>query len=62
MTRTDPRTLLAGAAVKRGEANDEPPSCLACGARIGSGEPTIEIRGAPVHLHCAMHRRKVGRR
>jgi len=62
MTRTAPRTFLAGAAVKRGEAHHEQPSCLACGARIGSAEPTIEIRGALVHLHCAMHRRKVGRR
>ena len=62
MTRTEPRTFLAGAAVKRGEPHDEQPSCLACGARIGSGQPTIEIRGALVHLHCAMRRRKVGRR
>jgi hypothetical protein len=62
MTRTEPRTFLAGAAVKRAEAHDEQPSCLACGARIGSGQPTIEIRGALVHLHCAMRRRKVGRR
>lgn len=60
MTTTEPRTFLAGAAVMRGEAHDEQPSCLACGARIGSGQPTIEIRGALVHLHCAMRRRKVG--
>jgi hypothetical protein len=62
MTRTAPRTFLAGAAVKRGEAHHEQPSCLACGARICSAEPTIEIRGALVHLHCAIHRRKMGRR
>ena len=62
MTLTRPRTFLAGAAVKRGGAHDEQSSCLACGARIGSGQPTIEIRGALVHLHCAMRRRKVGRR
>jgi hypothetical protein len=62
MTRTEPRTLLAGAAVKRGGAHDEQPSCLACRARIGSGEPTIEIRGALVHLHCAVQRRLAARR
>jgi len=62
MTRTEPRTFLASPAVMRGGALDEQPSCLACGARIRSGEPTIEIRGAPVHLHCAVHRRRVGRR
>lgn len=62
MTRTEARMFLAGAAVKRGETHDEQPSCLACGARIGSGQPTIEIRGALVHLRCAMRRRKVGRR
>jgi hypothetical protein len=62
MTRTEPRTFLAGEALKRGRAHGERPSCLACGARIGSGEPTIEIRGALVHLHCAVRRRRVGRR
>jgi hypothetical protein len=61
MTRTEPRTFLAGPAVKRGCAHDEQPSCLACGARIGIGEPTIEIRGAPMHLHCAVHWRRVRR-
>jgi hypothetical protein len=62
MTRTEPRTLLADSAVKRGRAYDEQPSCLACGARISTGEPTIEIRGALVHLRCAVHRRRAGRR
>ena len=46
MPRTEPRTFLASPAVMRGGAHDEQPSCLACGARICSGEPTIEIRGA----------------
>jgi hypothetical protein len=62
MTRTEPRTFLAGAAVKRAAAHDERPSCLVCGARIGGGAPTIDIRGARVHLHCAVQRRRVGRR
>jgi hypothetical protein len=62
MTRSKPRTFLATASVRRGEAPDERPSCLACGARIGSGEPTIKIRGALVHMRCAVCRRRVARR
>ena len=58
----EPRTFLAGAAAKRGVAHDERPSCLGCGARIGSGEPTIKIHGALVHMRCAVHRRRVVRR
>jgi hypothetical protein len=30
--------------------------------RIDSGEPTIKIRGALVHMHCAVQRRRVARR
>ena len=59
MTRSEPSAFLASAAVKRGGDHDEPPSCLACGARIDSGEPTIKIRGALVHMHCAVQRRRV---
>jgi hypothetical protein len=62
MTRSEPSTFLASAAVKRGGPHDERPSCLACGARIGGGEPTIRIRGALVHMHCAVQRRRVARR
>lgn len=62
MTRNEPSTFLASAVVKRDRAHDERPSCLACGARIGSGEPTIKIRGALVHMRCAVHRRRVARR
>jgi hypothetical protein len=40
---------------KRG-AHDEPPSCLACGARNDSCEPTIKIRSALVHMHCVVPR------
>jgi hypothetical protein len=61
MTRYEHSTFLARSAMKSG-APDERPSCLACGARIGSGEPTITIRGALVHLHCAVYRRRVARR
>jgi hypothetical protein len=46
----------------RDRAHDERPSCLACGARIGSGEPTINIRGALVHMRCAVYRRRMARR
>jgi hypothetical protein len=62
MTRNDPSTFLASAVVKRGGAHDERPSCLACGARIGIGEPTIKIRGALVHMRCAAYRRRLARR
>jgi hypothetical protein len=62
MTRIEPRTFLAGAAVKRGRPQDERPSCLACGAAIGNGEPTIKIHGALVHMRCAVYRRRVARR
>ena len=37
-------------------------SCLVCGARIGRGDPTIEIRGALVHMRCAVYRRPLVRR
>jgi hypothetical protein len=62
MTRSEPSTFLASAVVKRGGAHDERPSCLACGARIGNGEPTIKIHGALVHMRCAVYRRRVARR
>jgi hypothetical protein len=39
-----------------------PPSCLVCGARIASGDPTIQIRGALVHTRCAVYRRRGVRR
>jgi hypothetical protein len=62
MTRIEPRTFLAPAAVKRGGSHDERPSCLACGAQIVDGEPTIEIHGALVHMRCAVYRRREARR
>jgi hypothetical protein len=62
MTRSEPSELLASAGVKRGGAYDDPPSCLACGARIGGSESTIKIRGGLVHMHCAVQRRRVARR
>jgi hypothetical protein len=61
MTEAEPSTFLARQAVKRGEAHDERPSCLACGAQIGSGRPTIKIRDALVHMRWAMYRRRAGR-
>ena len=44
------------------EALQERPSCLACGAHIREGEPTIQIRGALVHMRCAVYRRRMARR
>lgn len=62
MTCSEPSTLLATPVMKPGGAHDERSSCLVCGARIGSGEPTIKIRGALVHVRCAAYRRRVARR
>jgi hypothetical protein len=33
-----------------------------CGDRIVGDEPTIQIRGALVHLRCAAYRRRMVRR
>jgi hypothetical protein len=41
---------------------EERPSCLACGAHIHEGEPTIQIRGALFHMRCAVYRRRMARR
>jgi hypothetical protein len=62
MTRSEPSTVLVSTVMRRGEAHVERPSCLACGARIGRGEPTIKIRGALVHMRCAANRRRLARR
>jgi hypothetical protein len=62
MTRSEPGAFLATEAGTRGVARDVRPSCLVCGARIASGEPTIKIHGAPVHMLCAVRRRRVARR
>jgi hypothetical protein len=62
MTASEPSTLLASAAVERGGAHDERSLCLACGTRIVSGQSTIKIRGALVHVRCAAYRRRLARR
>lgn len=41
---------------------EEGRSCLVCGARITTGDPTIQIRSALVHLRCAVYRRRLVRR
>ena len=46
----------------RNDAQEERPSCLACGVRIDRGEPTIQIRDALVHMRCAVYRRRMARR
>jgi hypothetical protein len=67
MTRSEANTFLEDASrdkrfPTRGGVRDERRSCLVCGARIGSGDPTIQIRGALVHLLCAAYRRRLVRR
>jgi hypothetical protein len=62
MTRSGASTIVASAAVKRDGAHEQQPACLACGARIGSAEPTIKIRGALVHMRCAVYRRRLVKR
>ena len=46
----------------RAAAQDERPTCLACRTRISRQEPTIQIRGALVHVRCAARRRRLTRR
>ena len=46
----------------RSEVREESRSCLLCGANIGSGDATIKIRGAVVHMRCAAYRRHLVRR
>jgi hypothetical protein len=60
--RNEPRRSLAGEAVRRAGAHADRPLCLACGAPVGSSEPTINIRGALVHMRCAAYRRRLVRR
>ena len=60
--RRRPSRSLANGAVRLAGAHDERPVCLACGAPIGSREPTIKVSGALVHMRCAAHRRRVVRR
>lgn len=67
MTSSDANTFLEDASrnerfVARSGVREERRSCLVCGARIGSGDPTIQIRGALVHMRCAAYRRRLVRR
>jgi len=59
--RSEPRRSLSEA-VRRAGAHDDRPLCLACGAPVGSSEPTIKIRGSLVHIRCAAYRRRLVRR
>jgi hypothetical protein len=60
--RSELTRFLASEAVRRAGAHHERPVCLACGAPVGSGEPTIKIRGALIHMRGAAYRRRVVRR
>ncbi|HEY2657516.1 MAG TPA: hypothetical protein VGI55_17165 [Solirubrobacteraceae bacterium] len=67
MTRSEAKTFLEDASRNEGffarsGVPEERRSCLVCGARIGSGAPTIQISGALVHLRCAVYRRRLVRR
>ena len=55
--RSQTERFLTPSGVRDGRA-----SCLVCGARIGSGDPSIQILGALVHVHCAVRRRRLVRR
>jgi hypothetical protein len=65
--RSEAKTFLEDATpnerfLTRSGVREEPRSCLVCGARIGSGDPTIHIHGALVHIACAAYRRRLVRR
>jgi hypothetical protein len=67
MTRGEANTFFDDASrndrfLTRSRLGEEHQSCLVCGARIGTGDQTIEIRGAPVHMRCAVYRRRLVRR
>jgi hypothetical protein len=65
--RSEAKTLLEDSSgnarfLTRGRVREERRSCLVCGARIGTGDPTIQIRGALVHVACAVYRGRLVRR
>jgi hypothetical protein len=64
MTRSEADTFLEDASrnerfVARSGVRVERLTCLVCGVHIGSGNPTIQIRGALVHMRCAVYRRRL---
>ena len=67
MSRSEAKTFpedtsRAERILKRGGLGQAGGKCLVCGAGIGSGEPTFQIRGAVVHMRCAAYRRRLVRR
>ena len=65
MTRSEAKSFLEDTNeqfLTRSGDREERRSCLVCGARIGSADPTIQIHGAPVHIRCAVYRRRLVRR
>jgi hypothetical protein len=62
MTRSEPNAFIATEELTRVGAQEERPSCLACGVRIHSVEPTIKIGNALLHIRCAVYRRRMARR
>ena len=67
MTRREVKTFLEEASpnlrfrTHSGVREEPRSSCLVCGARVGGGEPTIQIHGALVHIRCAVYRRRLVR-
>ena len=67
MTRSEANTFLQDASRNqrfsaRSGVRTEHRSCLVCGAHVTIDDATIEIRGAPVHIRCAVYRRRLVRR
>jgi hypothetical protein len=67
MTRSEASTSLEAANRNerlhtRSGGREERRSCLLCGARIGSRDPTIQVGTALVHMRCAAYRRRLVRR
>lgn len=63
MTRSEAKTFLENTSrnkrfVTGSAVREERRSCPVCGAGIASGEQTIQIRGALVHMRCAVNRRR----
>ena len=66
MTRSEANTFLESASrnerlLARRGVREQRRACRVCGASIGSGDRTIQIHGALVHIRCAAYRRRLVR-
>jgi hypothetical protein len=67
MSRSEANPFLKDASrderfLPRSPVREESRVCLVCGARVGSDDRTIQIRGTLVHMRCAVYRRRLVRR